>query len=207
VVRYNVKPWFLRTTQWRLRTRDATCRSQSSGFQGDWFLKATLMYVAPGRCAGAAASCSCGIRTLISAWWRKSLVTTSRQSGVCSRRMYFLCTMSCKQEFYEKLIDCLLSFPVIYDPSKKSYEDRIAKDNAWKRIATALERDGRWKMDKIICRNMLSWLELLISRYCCIYLVVYIIYISLYFFGTCYTISIYSSTECRVFHNVTFFGS
>ena len=34
---------------------------------------------------------------------------------------------------------------------------------------------------KIIARNMLSWLELLISRYCCIYLVVYIIYISLYF--------------------------
>jgi len=24
------------------------------------------------------------------------------------------------------------------------------------------------KMGKIICRNMLSWLELLISRYCCI---------------------------------------
>ena len=33
---------------------------------------------------------------------------------------------------------------------------------------------------------------------------VYIIYISLYFFETCLTISIYSSTECRVFHNVTF---
>ena len=38
------------------------------------------------------------------------------------------------------------------------------------------------KMGKIISRNMLSWLELLISRYCCIYLVVYIIYISLFFF-------------------------
>ena len=34
------------------------------------------------------------------------------------------------------------------------------------------------KMGKIISRNMLSWLELLISRYGCIYLVVYIIYIS-----------------------------
>ena len=33
----------------------------------------------------------------------------------------------------------------------------------------------------------------------------YIIYISLYFFETCQTISIYSSTECRVFHNVTCF--
>ena len=38
------------------------------------------------------------------------------------------------------------------------------------------------KMGKIIARNMLSWLELLISRYCCIYLFFYIIYISLYFF-------------------------
>ena len=34
------------------------------------------------------------------------------------------------------------------------------------------------KMDKIIARNMLSGLELLISRYYCIQLVVYIIYIS-----------------------------
>jgi len=31
------------------------------------------------------------------------------------------------------------------------------------------------RMGKITARNMLSWLELLISRYCCIYLVVYII--------------------------------
>ena len=37
------------------------------------------------------------------------------------------------------------------------------------------------KMGKIISRNMLNWLELLISRYCCIYLVVYIIYIALFF--------------------------
>jgi len=34
------------------------------------------------------------------------------------------------------------------------------------------------KMGKIIARNMLSWLELLISRYYCIYLMVYIIYIN-----------------------------
>ena len=32
------------------------------------------------------------------------------------------------------------------------------------------------EMGKIIARNMLSWLELLINRYCCIQLVVYIIY-------------------------------
>ena len=36
-------------------------------------------------------------------------------------------------------------------------------------------------MDKIIARNILSWLELLISHYYCISLVVYIIYISLCF--------------------------
>jgi len=34
------------------------------------------------------------------------------------------------------------------------------------------------RMDKIIARNMLSWLKLLISRYCCICLLVYIIYIN-----------------------------
>ena len=34
------------------------------------------------------------------------------------------------------------------------------------------------KMGKIIARNMLRWLELLINRYCCIWLVVYIIYIN-----------------------------
>jgi len=31
------------------------------------------------------------------------------------------------------------------------------------------------RMGAIITRNMLSWLEILINRYCCIYLVVYII--------------------------------
>jgi len=137
-------PWFLRTTQWRWRKRDVTCRSQSSSFQGDWFLKDTFVCVASGRCAGAAASCGCGIRTLISAWWRRSLVTTGRKSGACSRCLYFLYSVSCKQEFDEKLIDCLHSFPVIYDPSKKSCKDRIAKVNAWKGIARALERDGKF---------------------------------------------------------------
>ena len=34
------------------------------------------------------------------------------------------------------------------------------------------------KMDEIIARNMLSWLELLICCYFCIYLVIYIIYIN-----------------------------
>ena len=34
------------------------------------------------------------------------------------------------------------------------------------------------KMGGINARNMLSWLELLINRYCCIYLVVYIVYMN-----------------------------
>jgi hypothetical protein len=36
----------------------------------------------------------------------------------------------------------------------------------------------------------------------CLYYLYFIIFVE-----TCQTISIYSSTECRVFHNVTFFGS
>jgi late competence protein required for DNA uptake (superfamily II DNA/RNA helicase) len=59
----------------------------------------------------------------------------------CSRQLFF-----CKEEFDEKLIDCVRSFPVIYDLSKKSYKDKIAKDNAWKNIATALERDGKFSV-------------------------------------------------------------
>ena len=35
---------------------------------------------------------------------------------------------------------------MIYDLSKKSYKDKIAKDNAWKRIATDLERDGKFSV-------------------------------------------------------------
>jgi len=54
--------------------------------------------------------------------------------------------MSCKGEFDEKLIDCVRRFPVIYNLSKKSYKDKIAKDNAWKSIATALERDGKFSV-------------------------------------------------------------
>ena len=51
--------------------------------------------------------------------------------------------MSCEEELDEKLIDCVRSFPGIYDPSKKSYKDRTDKDNSWKCIATALDRDGK----------------------------------------------------------------
>jgi hypothetical protein len=75
------------------------------------------MSVAPGRCAGAAASCGCGIR---------ALSQQAGRVGVCSRRLYFLYSMRCKQEFDEKLMYCVHSFPVICDPSKKSYNDRTA---------------------------------------------------------------------------------
>jgi citrate lyase synthetase len=53
------------------------------------------------------------------------------------------------QEFDEKLIDCVHSFLVIYDPSKKSYKDRIAKVKAWKSIATVLERDGKFIVSSV----------------------------------------------------------
>ena len=46
----------------------------------------------------------------------------------------------------KKIIDCVHSFPVIYDLSKKSYKDKIAKDNVWKSIATALERDDKFSV-------------------------------------------------------------
>ena len=51
--------------------------------------------------------------------------------------------MGCEEELDEKLIDCVRSFPGIFDPNKKSYKDRTAKDNSWKCIATALDRDGK----------------------------------------------------------------
>jgi len=54
--------------------------------------------------------------------------------------------MSCKEEFDEKLIDCVPSFPVIYDLSKKSYKDKISKDNAWESIVTDLECDGKFSV-------------------------------------------------------------
>jgi len=56
----------------------------------------------------------------------------------------FLYTMRCKEEFDEKSIDCARSFPMIYDLRKNSYKDKIAKDNAWKSITTALEHDGKF---------------------------------------------------------------
>jgi len=59
--------------------------------------------------------------------------------------------MSCKEESDEKLIDCVHNFPVIYDLSKKSYKDKIAKDNGRKNIATALERDGKFGVYVIFC--------------------------------------------------------
>lgn len=38
----------------------------------------------------------------------------------------------CKEELDETLTDCVCSFPVIYDPSKQSHTDRLAKDDNWK---------------------------------------------------------------------------
>ena len=47
---------------------------------------------------------------------------------------------------------------------------------SWVHYATSCKQNlVLVKMGEIIARNMLSWLELLIIRYCCIYLVVYII--------------------------------
>jgi len=54
--------------------------------------------------------------------------------------------MSSKEKFDEKLMHCLSSFPVIYDLSNKSYKDKTAKDNAWKSITAALERDGKFSV-------------------------------------------------------------
>jgi hypothetical protein len=45
--------------------------------------------------------------------------------GIC-----VFCILSCMQEFDEKLIDCVRTFPVLYYSSKKSYKDWIAKVNA-----------------------------------------------------------------------------
>ena len=42
------------------------------------------------------------------------------------------------------------------------------------------------RMGEIIARNMLSWLELLINRYCCIWLVVYIITIQTLGHSACF---------------------
>ena len=50
------------------------------------------------------------------------------------------------EEFDEKLIDGVHSFPVIYNLSKKSYKDKIAKVNAWKNIVTALKRYGKFSV-------------------------------------------------------------
>ena len=73
-------------------------------------------------------------------------MTTGRKNCCLLTAFVFLYTMSCKEEFDEKLIDCVRSFPVMYDLSKKSYKDKIAKDNARKSIATALERDGKFSV-------------------------------------------------------------
>ena len=54
--------------------------------------------------------------------------------------------MNCKEEFDEKLMNGVRSFPVIYDLSKESYKDKIANDNAWRSIAAALERDGKFSV-------------------------------------------------------------
>ena len=73
-------------------------------------------------------------------------MTTGRKSCCLFTAVVFLYTTSSKEEFDEKLIDYVRSFPVIYNLSKKLYKDKIAKDNAWKTITTALERDDKFSL-------------------------------------------------------------
>jgi len=117
---YCIKPWFLTTTLWCLHKRDAARRSQSCGFEGGWFLRVALMSVPPWHCADSAASWSWGIPSLTSACRGRSLLTTGRKSCYLFTAVVFLYTTSCKEEFDEKLIDCVHSFPVLYDLSQKS---------------------------------------------------------------------------------------
>ena len=73
-------------------------------------------------------------------------MTTGRKNCFLFTAIVFLYTMSCKEEFHENLIDCARRLSIIYDLNKKSYEVKIATDNAWKMIATALERDGKFSV-------------------------------------------------------------
>jgi hypothetical protein len=64
--------------------------------------------------------------------------------------------MSCKEEVDEKfIIECVRSFRVIYNQSKKSYKDRIAKGNAWKCIFPFLE-NGRYTLTHAVNSNSSS---------------------------------------------------
>jgi len=118
-----LKPWFLTTTQWHLRKRDAARRSQSCGFEGGLVFKGRAHVCAAVTLHG----CLCVVRLrhpiLDFCVTTQKSVTVGRKSCCLLTAVVFLCTMSCKEESDEKLIDCVRNFPVIYDLSKKSYKD------------------------------------------------------------------------------------
>jgi hypothetical protein len=84
---------------------------------------------------------------------------------VFARGVCIFCILSCKQEFDEKLIYCVHSFPLIYDPSKKSYKDRIAYVNAWKDIATVPELDGKFIVSSV-SPTFIQYRIIFYSLYC-----------------------------------------
>jgi len=67
---------------------------------------------------------------------------------------------------------------------------------------SSAREDGQTNCPKHVELTGIINKPLLLHLVGCLHYLYFIIY-----FETCQTISIYSSTECRVFHNITFFGS
>lgn len=52
----------------------------------------------------------------------------------------------------ELLIDCVRSYPHLYNHQDKNYKDHLMKENSWKEIATVMKMSG--KINKI---NTINW--------------------------------------------------
>lgn len=47
-------------------------------------------------------------------------------------------------DFDERLVDCVHSFPVLWEMKRNCYKDKVAKDNAWKTISDILNHSGKY---------------------------------------------------------------
>ena len=53
---------------------------------------------------------------------------------------------SVHETFDDRLIECVRQNTVIWDPARKSCQDRVLRDNVWKEIAEKLNRSGEFAL-------------------------------------------------------------
>ena len=104
--------------------------------------------------------------------------------------------------FFKNIILCVTACGIMHARCCRPPVGNIVHYTTSCNTQSSAPEDGQINCPKHVELTGIINKPLLLHLVGCLYYLYFII-----FFETCYTISIYFSTECRVFHNVTCFGS